>query len=278
METLQIAISILGPEKAPKMVIPSPTLATYPGANVQQHIKQHGFWARPETRILDWVASRSQPGITMVDVGANTGYFSWLALARGLNVIAIEANPIHTPYINATLAANTFTGTFKYIQAFVSDRPGEVPFDGWSGYTPIMATDASRLSVVPTVRLDAILPSETEFLKIDVEGAEPEVFASLGDALQSVKYIMFELTYITSDKVDAAQMNLARTIQDANYTLYNIEEHGERDVLRKITDLESEEINWTSEYFNTHKRANPSITSAGTNILAVRQGAPIPTL
>ncbi|MFN0128183.1 MAG: FkbM family methyltransferase [Verrucomicrobiales bacterium] len=124
----------------------------------------------------------------IVDVGANTGLFSLLAASLNKDAVihAFEPFPGAADLLEANLRANRF-GTIHLVRAAVADQPGTLP---------LYYNDALRLTQgaslrnwdyvtgkvdVPVMRLDDYLAErgiETiDLLKVDVEGAEPEVLA-----------------------------------------------------------------------------------------------------
>ena len=122
---------------------------------------------------------------TVVDVGANAGYFT-LALACAVGplgrVLAFEPDPQNLCALEQNLADNAIQHV-TVCPAAVADRPGEVLFSSFPyslvGHLrrPDDADDAVQFKV-PVTTLDAVfaigkLPA---LVKIDVEGAELAVF------------------------------------------------------------------------------------------------------
>jgi FkbM family methyltransferase len=122
-----------------------------------------------------------RPGITVVDVGANLGYYSLLA-ARLVGptgrVVALEPNSENCRLLLSSLrladvdnvelipvAADTTTG-WAYYSTHVGSNGGLI--DG----TDLLAHPGV---VVPTFRLDDLVQGPVGFLKMDVEGAEGRV-------------------------------------------------------------------------------------------------------
>jgi FkbM family methyltransferase len=162
-----------------------------------------GLWVRVSgVSGFEWKALRRQPGervtadlfrkllrpgATVLDVGANVGYYALLA-AREVGpdgrVIAFEA----TPAVAARLAENVklnALGNVTVVHAAVCDRAGEIEFrlqdDDSEGNSLVnFATDWPTVKV-PAVSLDDYAAAHNidrvDVMKVDVEGAEPMVLA-----------------------------------------------------------------------------------------------------
>ena len=163
----------------------------------------NGLWVRVTgVSGFEWKALRGQPGesatvalflkmltpgATVFDVGANVGYYALVA-AKSVGphgqVHAFEATPAVAERFGENVTLNRLTNVVVNHFA-VCDRAGEVEFrlqaDDSEGNSLVSyATD--WLSVrVPAVTLDDYIADRkvgrVDILKVDVEGAEPLVFA-----------------------------------------------------------------------------------------------------
>jgi FkbM family methyltransferase len=130
---------------------------------------QHGCWlGRYERYFVKRVAETVQPGMTVFDVGAHTGYYT-LALSRLVGatgrVFAFEACSANVARLRRHLKLNRVNNV-EIIEAAVSDRAGTAYFcdDDFRG----RISNSGRS--VKTVRLDAY--PTPDFVKMDIEGAE----------------------------------------------------------------------------------------------------------
>lgn len=133
-----------------------------------------------EPHVTEVMRSVLRPGMTVLDIGANIGYFTLLArsiIGAAGRVYAFEPDPRNCTMLQLSLAANGFENVevFPFALAdsarlFIYDTQGSngtiTPFDGdvarWSSRT-----------VIRSVALDDVLTMERcDVLKIDVEGAE----------------------------------------------------------------------------------------------------------
>ena len=238
------------------------------GQNVLDYIERHGIWAELETQYLIHCLNKEDPdNFTFVDVGSNSGYFTLIALKMGFKVIAIEPCTDHKQYVMQSIKLNDLDiSKLTYIEKFVSDVEEPVLFDGWSGNKDLMNKNENN-TLVDTIGLDSLI-NDKVFLKVDVEGAEPDVFKSAVKAFDNnlIKYLMFELTYITPPRAEINQEQVAILdyLDHQDYHLYDIVGIN----YRKIDNTKQKAQDWLYEFVEYHKRRNPELTSAGTNIVA----------
>jgi hypothetical protein len=128
------------------MAVPRTTTLSSPrsyfASNVQADVQRLGYWDQLETLaasiILEHGCRCPMPAPPrsrrlMVDAGANTGYFSAMALSAGCRVAAFEPNPKHEPYLRMSAALSDAGEALMLHQLVVSDVTGaDIPFDGWS--------------------------------------------------------------------------------------------------------------------------------------------------
>jgi FkbM family methyltransferase len=145
-----------------------------------------GLWEPPLT---SWISHSLQPGDTFVDVGANMGYFSLLAAdvvgPRG-SVVALEPSPQTRQKLDRHIARNQ-AANVRVVAAAAGSGSGRVPFFR-APWNDAESSTVRRpdLEVETEVRIaplaELIRPDELRSLrliKIDVEGAEVDVFAGL---------------------------------------------------------------------------------------------------
>jgi FkbM family methyltransferase len=156
-------------------------------------MKSRFLWRSLKTRYRDQAAELStikhwvKPGDTVCDIGANKGsYLFWLSrwVAHG-RVIAFEPQPQLASYLSQVCSAlplNNVRVEAKAVGAMSGTLtlyvPGAADSPGASLNTRVRAREACHQIPVPVVSLDDYFPaaSKITLLKIDVEGAEKQVF------------------------------------------------------------------------------------------------------
>jgi FkbM family methyltransferase len=156
-----------------------------------------GRYEPQETQIAQRLLQR---GMTVVDVGANWGYFTLTCahLVGGEGrVIALEPHPSLT----STLAANVRANNLAQVEAVAiaagarAGTRGFVGFDvagGNSGVSRAAAASERADFHTTTAGLDELLDSRgvarVDLVKIDIEGGEVEAIAGMADGLARHRY------------------------------------------------------------------------------------------
>ena len=131
-----------------------------------------------------------------LDLGANIGEVSLHAVSRGARAYAFEADP----HVFAALARNARRHGFEATHTLLGAEEGEMPFylapaDADSSLIPPKDTDAASLPSVqlPVTPLDRATEraglDRIDMIKLDAEGAEPEVLSGAGETLKRTRFI-----------------------------------------------------------------------------------------
>lgn len=153
--------------------------------------------------------TRLREGDTVLDIGANIGWFTLLA-AKAIGphgqIHAFEPRPVTAKMLARTIAQNNLRSVVQVWQYVLSHAPGDV-FLTWATNTENPGNsfvtknpsfdyaDHEKVSV-RAVRLDDLLPDVApDIIKIDVEGAEPMVFAGAKNALRRKKPLILSELY-----------------------------------------------------------------------------------
>jgi FkbM family methyltransferase len=152
-----------------------------------------GCFEREETNLL---RRELKPGMTFVDIGANCGYFSYLASQRvgsAGRVLAVEPSPRVADVVATAIRENGLKNVTLFRTA-LGRAAGEltlyVPPESLANHAPTaLATPGWSPMTVPVRRLDDLLDEQmidrVDVLKVDVEGYEGEVLAGAERALRS---------------------------------------------------------------------------------------------
>jgi len=149
-----------------------------------------GVYEKAETAFIQRTL---RPGMTVLDVGANIGYYTALAARRvgpTGHVIALEPDPESFEYLEQTIAANE-VGNVKAFQCAAADREAKMTLHiskDNRGDNRLYEPDPKWPKVTVSARpADELLKeagvSQVDFIKIDVQGFEASVIAGLKNTL-----------------------------------------------------------------------------------------------
>ncbi len=122
-----------------------------------------------------------RPGMNVLDLGANIGFFTLLAaslVGPSGHVQAVEPNPANARLLEASRRANSF-GQVSILQVAAGREHGLLVLhtaysNGTTAGLPDSVAAVLNAQTVPALRLDDVLPASRpiNLVKIDVEGAE----------------------------------------------------------------------------------------------------------
>jgi FkbM family methyltransferase len=152
-------------------------------------------------------------GMTVVDVGANVGYYSLLAaklVGPSGRVIALEPNSENCRLLLSSIRLGGITNV-ELIPIACDRTVGWAYFSTHVGSNGGLIDDGDLLAhpgiVVPTFRLDDIVEGPVGFLKMDVEGAEGRVVGGAARLIErNLPIITTELTRDMLRQVSAASI------------------------------------------------------------------------
>jgi FkbM family methyltransferase len=156
--------------------------------SITPHLVLDGVWEEWVTNVFRRLV---RPGMVVVDVGANQGYYSLLAAAaireRG-RIFSFEPNPKLSDLVFANLALNGYLQVAEVVEKAVFSHDCIVElmeYQRFLGSSSLWADKAHvemfHDQVVPrqveAVALDSFFPagSTVDYVKIDAEGSEPFV-------------------------------------------------------------------------------------------------------
>lgn len=146
------------------------------------HLIADGFWEMWVTKTMVDVV---KPGMVCIDAGANVGYYSVLmGELTGLEgkVIAAEPMPGTRQLLDRNIAINGFSQIVEVTGMAFGDGPGTVTLympPGEPKNALICAVPPHpdwEAATVPVIAIDGLELPRVDFVKIDVEGAEIDVW------------------------------------------------------------------------------------------------------
>ncbi|HUZ62148.1 MAG TPA: FkbM family methyltransferase [Acetobacteraceae bacterium] len=200
------------------------------------HLLFGGFW---EDWIIHEIDRHIRPGMTVVDIGANCGFYTLFFADRvgpSGTVHAFEPNPRLNQMLSWSLSTNGFAQRTHLHGLAVGDREGRVNFrslDRYHSVSSMFITDGSASALqdravdhaVDMASLDAVLgDAPIDIIKIDAEGAETQVIAGARNLLarnRDVKLIMEYAPPGMPGKIEEGVV-LLQTLHDLGFHSYNI--------------------------------------------------------
>jgi FkbM family methyltransferase len=213
--------------------------------SVAPHLMMHGQW---EPAITNLFTQLVRPGMTVVDIGANFGYYTILAgsgVGAEGKVYALEADPRNYEILRLNVEANGLNRIVETRQCAVLDvkKPMELNrnrtllgchslFAGKNGTPGNTWVDA--------VPLDDIVPGSVDLMKIDAEGSEPYIFDGMRGVLARSPrvQIIVEFNVPVLKVAGVEPLSFLRKIQGQNFKVSIVTPAGGLEPLneRKLLD------------------------------------------
>jgi len=151
-----------------------------------------GSYEPIETKIIMEII---KPGMTVVDIGANVGYYTLLfaqAVEKGGTVYAFEPAPETFALLQRNLRENNLNGNVKLFNVALSDHEGaaELFINEYNkGNNRLYDAGGMRSVPIQLKRLDDVIPSSehVDFIKMDIEGAEVLALRGMRELLKRDK-------------------------------------------------------------------------------------------
>lgn len=173
------------------------------------HVMLDGFW---EMWLTQYLAGCVKPGMTVIDVGANFGYYTLLmadAVGETGHVIAIEPNLEAVALLAQSVLLNGHLGRTRIVPSALGAAAGQrllyLPDSEPKNACLVDRADlpGGRTVEVSTVTMDevALACPKVDLIKIDAEGGEQEIVAGMSGLIARDRP-MIVLEYNASRYVD----------------------------------------------------------------------------
>lgn len=152
-------------------------------------------WGKKDYDIPGFTLARN---MTVIDVGANQGFFTLYAASKGATVYAFEPCVENFEILNWNISKNGLEGRVKMVNAAVTnkegkvnlfvglDAPGKIKSGTVSTYNENRGGQGVETRSAESVTLDSLLRDlhieRCDFLKMDCEGAEYEILSNTSQA------------------------------------------------------------------------------------------------
>lgn len=203
-----------------------------------------GIYEAGETRLI---RERVRPGMRVLDIGANVGYYTALLADRvgpTGHVTAFEPEPGNHAVLCRTIEANGF-GNVEVIQGAVSQSAGEGLLflsELNQGDHRLYATANRRRITVPILALDSFLPAGAviDFVKMDIQGSEGLALRGMCQTLRRSPDVQVITEFWPEGlaRAGVAPLEFLQTLQDElGFTLWEVNDAGETRL--PVSDLQS---------------------------------------
>jgi FkbM family methyltransferase len=159
--------------------------------------------------------TRFNLGGVVVDIGANIGSFSLYAAYHGATVYAIEPEPHNLEALKKNIKLNNKEDSVYVCPYAISDYKGTAVISDEGGGATIVDDGifGAEVEVMPLdMFFDLYHIKEVDVLKIDVEGAEPEIILGASkENMQKCKYITMEFDVRTGNRLGEMTQKLSET-------------------------------------------------------------------
>lgn len=151
------------------------------------HLMIDGFW---ESWVTQFLAREVRPGMNVIDVGANFGYFTLLLsdlVGETGTVLAVEPNPDAAASMCESIMLNGFVGRTRVSACALGDAHGSallfLPNHEPKNASIVDNVDSpgGRTIETPVRTLDELAGDgpRIDLIKIDAEGSEPRIWAGM---------------------------------------------------------------------------------------------------
>ena len=174
------------------------------------HILLDGYWEKWITNVF---LESVRPGMNVVDVGANIGFYSLLAaknIGNDGQLTCFEANPELAEIVFDNIAINGYMSNTTVVSKAAFSESTTLEFNIYNkfmGSSSLWADEAAtalfqdeiRTIKVEAISLDEYFPKghKIDFIKIDAEGAEPYILKGARRILNENKSIQVLMEFST---------------------------------------------------------------------------------
>ncbi len=182
---------------------------------IAPHLMMGGQWEMWITKLF---CDLLRPGMTVVDVGANFGYYTLLAASvvrLDSHVHAIEADPHNFKILNKNVEVNGYDNIVKTYNCAALNVRRDVTFHQYQnhfGSNGIFSDPADPRIVssvqVPGIPLDELISTPVDLMKIDAEGCEPLIFEGMQGLIErspNIQILMEFAPHMIRASIDPAE-------------------------------------------------------------------------
>lgn len=180
-------------------------------AHPNQQIRSRNLtFSTKEPDTLQWIDG-FEPSAVLWDIGANVGLYSVYAALNGQNVIAIEPSAFNIEFLVRNIEANKCNERIRVLPIAIGKSASgfaklSLKSTAWGDSQSAFATQVGQSGEQESfeisyetlgLELDALVPllgiSKPDYLKLDVDGIEPDILESGPVTLKTVSSVLVEV-------------------------------------------------------------------------------------
>lgn len=198
-----------------------------------------------EPLTVEIIKNEVKKGDVVLDIGAFVGYYTLLfsrLVGKTGKVFAFEPELNNFLMLKKNVEVNNYKNVIL-IQKAVTDKLGKIKFyldktPGGTTHTMVPNLDHQKYIEIESVYLDEYLRDQKkiDFIKMDVEGAEPLVFLGMKKILKENKNIKIitEFNYQMLKKQKVDPIGFLRLLQSYGFKIYHLNDEKKRTELITI--------------------------------------------
>jgi len=201
------------------------------------HLMLEGFW---EFGITEFIARHVKPGMTVLDLGANFGYYTLLMaelVGHNGRLMAFEPNPFAAKLLGRSIDINGMSRIAALDTRAIWNESGQsltfcVPVNEPKNARVVGAgKESAGISdiTVTTLALDDLPLQNVDFIKIDIEGAEQRMWSGMQEFLGRSPDVLVLLEFACGRCVDPR-----KTLEEMQQ-MFPLRYLGDDSVVRPIT-------------------------------------------
>jgi len=201
------------------------------GNIISQDIYLKGVW---EPEVTEYIRPRIKPGMTVIDVGADTGYYTLLfakRVGRVGRVIAFEPIPSARDILERNISLNHYTNMITVCDFALFSHNASTVLEAPRKFSRINSkktTNESNGIRIQTRIFDECVPEfnvqRIDIVKIDVEGAELDVLYGMRRSLEEYHpTLLVEVHPNYLEDFGFTPEDLIRFLDDTKYCIHPVD-------------------------------------------------------
>lgn len=213
-----------------QIVLPEGVLLLNPQDPVISGALALGVYEKFQTQLFRELIT---PDMTVVDIGANIGYYTVLSAAHAAQVIAFEPDAVNRSFLEKNTLAFP---NVRRVPLAVSDTVGTATLhlsrDNLGKHSLVSASDLPGTETIETVRLDDYLASigvdRVDAIKMDIEGWEPRALEGMSATLRTARVLFTEFDPAVIRTIGVDPASFLDRLKGHGFDLYEVNEAKEK--------------------------------------------------